>query len=159
MTQRLRAIFASILAGILNSFVLRTTQRALPTAVSGVSSVVALLVARTLGRGRCGHRRRRLGGCCAARRWHSDTPRGPGAACGGPAPSLDLAMCGPPSGARTTPLARLWPPGQCWCSRAAARVLSATGPLLARTGTGNSAPDEPITVIVFFLGAMATKNC
>ena len=40
-----------------------------------------------------------------------------------------------------------------------ARVLSATGPLLARTGTGRSAPDEPITVIVFFLGAMAMKNC
>ena len=75
-----------------------------------------------------------------------------------PAPSLDLTVCGPLSGARTTPLARLWLPGRCWCSRAVARVLSATGPLLVRTGTGRSAPDEPIAVIVFFLGAMAVKN-
>ena len=39
------------------------------------------------------------------------------------------------------------------------RVLSTTGPLLIRTGTGHSAPNEPIAVAVFFLGAMATKNC
>ena len=78
---------------------------------------------------------------------------------GGPAPSLDLAACGPSSRARTTPLARLWLPERCWCSRAAPRVLSATGSLLTRTGTGRPAPDEPITVIVFFLGAMAMKNC
>ena len=47
--QRLRAIFASTSAGMLDS-IPRTMHRALPTAVSGVSSVVALLVARTLGR-------------------------------------------------------------------------------------------------------------
>ena len=46
-TQRLRAIFASTSAGMLNSFVPRTMHRALPTAVSGVFSMVMLLVART----------------------------------------------------------------------------------------------------------------
>ena len=28
-----------------------------------------------------------------------------------------------------------------------------------RTGTGRLAPNEPTVVAVFFLGAMATKNC
>ena len=37
-------------------------------------------------------------------------------------------------------------------------VLSATGPLLARTGMGRLVPDEPTAVAAFFLGAMATKN-
>ena len=72
---------------------------------------------------------------------------------------MDLATCGRTSGARTTPLARIRLPGRCWCSRTAARVLSATGPLLVHTGTGRSDPNEPIAVAVFFLGAMATKNC
>ena len=84
---------------------------------------------------------------------------GPAPPAWGLAPSLDLAACGPSSCARTTPLARLCLPERCWCSRAAPRVLSATGPLLARTGMGRSAPDEPIAMIVFFLGAMAMKNC
>ena len=43
--------------------------------------------------------------------------------------------------------------------RVAPRVLSATGPLLARTGTGRPAPDEPTAVAAFFLGAMTMKNC
>ena len=72
---------------------------------------------------------------------------------------MDLAACSPSSRARTTPLARLWLPERCWRSRAAPRVLSATGPLFARIGAGRPAPDEPIAVIVFFLGAMAMKNC
>src|SRR4051812_16330516 len=59
MAQRLCAIFASASVCMLDSFVPRTMHRALPTAVSGVSSVVVLLVARTLGRARCGRRRRR----------------------------------------------------------------------------------------------------
>ena len=82
--QRLRAIFASTSAGMLDSFVPRTMHRALPTAVSRVTGVVTLLVAHTMGRARSGRRRGRLGGCCAARRWHNDTPGGPRAACGGP---------------------------------------------------------------------------
>ena len=106
-TQRLRAIFASTSAGMLNSFVPRTTHRALPMAVSRVTGVVTLLVAHTMGRVRSGRRRGHLGGCCAACGWHNDTPRGPCAACGGPAPSLDLATCGRSSGTRTTPLPRL----------------------------------------------------
>ena len=84
MAQRLRAIFASASASMLDSFVPQTMHMALSTVVSGVSSVVALLVAHILGRARCGRRRRRLGGCCAARGWHSDTPGGPRAACVGP---------------------------------------------------------------------------
>ena len=43
--------------------------------------------------------------------------------------------------------------------RTAAWVQSATSPLFAHTGTGRSAPDEPTAVIVFFLGAMAMKDC
>ena len=42
--------------------------------------------------------------------------------------------------------------------REAARVLSAIGPLLVRTGMGRSAPNEPTVVAVFFLGAMAMKK-
>ena len=45
------------------------------------------------------------------------------------------------------------------CSWAAPRVLSGTGPLLAHTGNGSLVPDEPIAVVVFFLGAMAMMNC
>ena len=90
MTQRLCAIFASTSACVLNPFISRMTHRALPMAMSGVSSVVALLVACTLGRARCGRRRGRLGGCCAARGWHNDTPGGPRAARGGPSPIFRL---------------------------------------------------------------------
>ena len=82
--QRLRAIFASASASVLNPFILRMTHRALPTAVPRVTSVVTLLVAHTMGRARGGRRCGRLGGRCAARRWHNDTPGGPRAACGGP---------------------------------------------------------------------------
>ena len=39
------------------------------------------------------------------------------------------------------------------------QVLSATCPLLVRTGTSSPVPDKPIAVVVFFLGAMAMKNC
>ena len=42
--------------------------------------------------------------------------------------------------------------------RAMPRVLSATGPLLVCTGTSNLVPDEPVIVVVYFLGAMAMKN-
>ena len=86
------------------------------------------------------------------------TPEGPPWPVGGPALSLDFVACGPPSCVRTMPLSRLWLPERCWCSRAAPRVLSATGPLLTPTGTGRLAPDEPTAVAAFFLGAMATKN-
>ena len=82
--QRLRAIFASTSAGMLASFVPQMMHRALPTAVPRVTGVVTLLVAHTMGRARSGRRRGRLGGCCAARGWHNDTPGGPRAACGGP---------------------------------------------------------------------------
>ena len=84
---------------------------------------------------------------------------GPAPPAGGPAPSLDLAVGGPSSRARMMPLARLRLLERCGCSRAAPRLPSATAPPLARTGTGRSAPDEPIAVIVFFLGAMAMENC
>ena len=100
MAQRPRAIFASTSAGMLNSFIPRTTHRALPTAVSRVTGVVTLLDAHTMGRARCGRRGGRLGGRRATRRGYSD-------AAGGLALSLDLAACGSSSGARTTPLARL----------------------------------------------------
>ena len=84
MAQRLRAIFASTSAGMLASFVPQMMHRTLPTAASGVSSVVALLIAHTLGGARCGRRGGRLGGRRAARGWHGDAPGGPRAACGGP---------------------------------------------------------------------------
>ena len=83
MIQRLRAIFASTSAGMLNSFILWTTHRALPTAVPRVTGVVTLLCAHTMESARNGRRCGRLGGRCAARRWHNDTPGGPRAACGG----------------------------------------------------------------------------
>ena len=84
MIQRLCAIFASTSADTLNSFILRTTHMALPTAVPRVTGVVTLLVAHTMGRARSGRRRGRLGGRRAAWGWHDDTPGGPHAACGGP---------------------------------------------------------------------------
>ena len=83
-TQRLRAIFASASTGVLNPFILRTTHRALPTAVPRVTGVVMLLVAHTMGRAHSGRRRGCLGGRCAAWGWHNDTPGGPCATCGGP---------------------------------------------------------------------------
>ena len=43
MAQRLRAIFASTSASMLDSFVPRTMHRALPTTAPGVTSVVTLL--------------------------------------------------------------------------------------------------------------------
>ena len=86
MTQRLRAIFASTSAGMLNSFIPRTMHMALPTTVSGVTGVVMLLAAHTVGRACSGRRRGRPGGCCATRRGHSDRPGGPRVACGGPSP-------------------------------------------------------------------------
>ena len=84
MAQWLRAIFASTSASVLNPFILRMTHRALPTAVPSVTNVVTLLGAHTMGRARGGRRCGHLGGRCAARRWHNDTPGGPRAACGGP---------------------------------------------------------------------------
>ena len=71
---------------------------------------------------------------------------GPAPPAGGLDPSFDLVMCDPSPGARTAH------------SRTAARILSATRPLLARNGTGRSAPNEPIAVAIFFLGAMAMKT-
>ena len=84
MTQRLRAIFTSASPSVLNPFILRAMHMALPTAVPRVTNVVTLLGAHTMGRARSGRRCGRLGGRCAARRWHNDTPGGPRAACGGP---------------------------------------------------------------------------
>ena len=95
MAQWLCAIFASTSAGMLASFVSQMMRMTLPTAVSGVSSVVALLVARTLGRAHCGRRRGRLGGCYAARGWHNDIPGGPRAACRGPSPVLGFGDARP----------------------------------------------------------------
>ena len=40
----------------------------------------------------------------------------------------------------------------------APRVLSATGPLLARVGTGCPVSDGPTATVVFFLGAMTMKK-
>ena len=48
MTQPLRAISASTSAGMLNSFIPRTTHRVLPTAVPRVTGVVTPLVAHTM---------------------------------------------------------------------------------------------------------------
>src|SRR4051812_27679368 len=76
----------------------------------------------------------------------------------GLAPSLDLAVRGHLPGARTSPPPKLPLLGRCWCSRAAPRVLSATGPLLARVRTGCPAPDWPTATVVFFLGAMTKKR-
>ena len=90
MTQRRRAIFASTSAGMLNSFIPRTTHRALPTAVSRVTGMMTMLVAHTRGRAHSGRRRGHLGGCCAARGRHNDTPGGPRAVCGGPNPVFGL---------------------------------------------------------------------
>ena len=158
-TQRLRAIFASTSAGMLTYFVPQMTHMTLPMVVSRVTGVVTLLVAHNLGRARRGRRCRRLGSRRAARGWNDAALEGPAPPAGGPAPSLDLVTCGPSSRARTTSLARLSLPERCGCSRAASRLPSAAAPPLTRTGTGRSAPDEPIGVIVFFLGAMAMKNC
>ena len=80
-----------------------------------------------------------------------------------PAGGTATTVEGPAPHARGTtpflaPLARVWLPERCGCSRVAPWVLSVTGPLPTRTGTGSLAPDEPITVIVFLLGAMVTKS-
>ena len=83
MAQRLCAILASTSAGMLNSFVPRTTHMALPTAVSRVTGVVTLLVVHNLVRARCGRWSGRLGGRRATRGWYGDTPGGSRAACGG----------------------------------------------------------------------------
>ena len=158
-TQRLRAIFASTSAGMLNSFIPWTTHRALPTAVPRVTNVVTLLGVHTMGRARGGRRCERLGGRCAARRWHNDTPGGPRAASGGPSSVFGSGgvrpiVWGANDAARQALTA--------WAMLVFAdcgQVLFATGPLPVRTGTGRSAPNERIAVAVFFLGAMATKNC
>ena len=57
-----------------------------------------------------------------------------------------------------TPRVRTHSPDRTLVGRLRGSVLL-LGPLLARTGMGRPAPDEPIIVIVFFLGAMAMKNC
>ena len=71
---------------MLASFVPQMMHMTLPTVAPGVSCVMALLVARTLVRARCGRRRRRLGSLRATRRWHDAAPGGPRAACGAPRP-------------------------------------------------------------------------
>ena len=128
MTQRLRAIFASTLAAMLTSSVPRVMHRNLPTAASGVTSMVALLVAHTLGRARRGRRCRPLGGCCAARRWHNATPGGPRAACGGPSPVF--GFCG------VRPVV--------WCTNGAARQALTARAMLVLAGRGSgSVRDRP----------------
>ena len=82
---------------------------------------------------------------------------GPVPPAGGPTPSLELATHGSSPGVRTAPLARTRPSGWCRCSRAAPWVLFVTSPLPVRADT-NPVPDEPIAVVVLFLGAMAMKN-
>ena len=72
-------------------------------------------------------------------------------------PPPEPATGGSSPGVRVKPLARPRPSGRCRYSQAAPRVLSATGLLPVRAGT-NPVPDEPIAVVVFFLGAMAMKN-
>ena len=159
MAWRLCAISASTSAGMLASFVLRMMHGTLPTVASGVTSVVTLLVAHTLGRARRGRRRMRLGGCCAARRWHGATPGGPRAACGGPSSVFGFGGVRPVV-LRTNDAAR-----QALTARAmlvlAGRASGPTaiGPLLARTSTGRLPPNEPTAVAAFFLGAMAMKDC
>ena len=141
---------------MLASLVPQMMRRTLPTVVSGVTGVVTLLVAHTLGRARCGHWGGRLGGRRAARRWHNDIPGGPHAACGGPS-SVFVSGDVRPVVWHANDAAR-----QALTARGmlvfAARVLSSTSPLLARSGTGRSAPNEPIVVAVFFLGAIAMKK-
>ena len=44
------------------------------------------------------------------------------------------------------------------CSQATPPPTSVAAPLPARAGTGCSAPNEPIVVIAFFLGAMVIKK-
>ena len=83
---------------------------------------------------------------------------GPAPPAEGLAPSLDLAACGPLPDARTSSPPKLRLLGWWWCSQTAPRVLSATGPLLARVGTECPAPDGPTAAVFFFLGAMAMKN-
>ena len=95
MAWRLRAVFASTSAGMLASFVPRMMHMTLPTAASRVSSMVALLVVRTLGRARHGRRRRRLGSRCAAHGWHDAALGGPRAACGGPSPVFGIGDAWP----------------------------------------------------------------
>ena len=84
MAPRPRAIFASTSAGMLASFVPQMMLMTLPTAASGVSSVVALLVARTLGRAHHGRWRSHLGSRRTAHGRHDAALGGPRAACGGP---------------------------------------------------------------------------
>src|SRR6187399_866647 len=86
------------------------------------------------------------------------TVEGPAPLAEGRAPSLELAESGPLPGAQTSPPPKLRLLGRRWCSRAAPRVLSATGPLLARVGTGCTASDWPTATVVFFLGAMMMKK-
>ena len=88
MTQRLRAIFASASASVLNPFILRMTHRALPTAVPRVTIVVTLRGAHTMGRTCGGCRCRCPGGRRAARSRHNDAPGGPRATCGRPSSVL-----------------------------------------------------------------------
>src|SRR3954465_2345078 len=83
---------------------------------------------------------------------------GPAPPAEGLAPSLDLAASSPLPGARISPPPKLRLLGRCWCSRTAPRVLSATGPLLARVGTGCPASDGPTATVIFFLGAMTMKE-
>ena len=83
---------------------------------------------------------------------------GPTSPAGGLTQSLEPATRGSSLGVRMTPLIRPGLPGWCGYSQAAPWVLSATGPLLVRTGTSNPVPHEPIIVVVFFLGAMAMNN-
>ena len=132
---------------------------ALPTAVPRVTNVVTLLGAHTMGRTRGGHRCRCPGGRRAARSRHSDALGGPRAAYGGPSSVFGFGGVWPVV-SRTNDAARQAPTA--WAMLVLAGRGSGPacdGPLLVRTGTGRSAPNEPIVVAVFFLGAMATKNC
>ena len=73
---------------------------------------------------------------------------------GSTAPPPDPAACCSSSRIRTTPLAWLRLPECRGCSRATSSAPSVATRSPARAGADGPAPDEPIAVIPFFLGAM-----
>ena len=104
---------------------------ALPAVTPGIFGVITPFVARCLGGARCWSWRGSLGGPCVAFGWGGDDLGSPAPPTKGLASPLDLATCGPLPGAQTSPPPKLRLMGWCWSSRAAPRVLSVTGPLLA----------------------------
>ena len=130
----------------------------LPTAASRVTGVVTLLVAHNLGRAHCGRRSGRLGGRCAARGWYGDAPGGSRTVCGGPSSVSGFRSVWPVALHTNDATRQALTARAMLVLTARASGSVATGPLLARIGTGRPAPDEPTAIAFFFLVAMATKN-